>query len=81
MVDGAFTRQTDPSPNDPARFSEVFAGTGVTVNARMVGNKDTVIQCVKTLWRPGLKLIVVTYCQDPQEQAEVYDAVHEMCER
>ena len=39
MVDAAFTPQTDPSPNDGTRFAEVFAGTGVVVNARMVGNK------------------------------------------
>ena len=81
MVDAAFTHQTDPSPNDGTRFAEVFAGTGVVVNARMVGNADTVIQCVRSLWRPGMKLIVVTYCQDPQEQAEVYDAIHAMCEK
>ena len=80
MVDAAFTPQTDPSPNDPARFAEVFAGTGVVVNARMVGNKDSVLRCVKTLWRPGMKLIVVTYCQDPKEQAEIYDTIHTMCE-
>jgi hypothetical protein len=80
MVDAAFTPQTDPSPNDPTCFAEVFAGSGITVNARMVGNRDTIIQCVKALWRPGMKLIVVTYCQDPQEQAEVYDAVHGICE-
>ena len=80
MVDGAFTAETDPSPNDPARFAEVFAGSGVVLNARMVGDKETVLECVKTLWKPGLKLIVVTYCQTPQEQAEVYNAVHEICQ-
>ncbi|MDH7599705.1 MAG: uroporphyrinogen decarboxylase family protein [Sedimentisphaerales bacterium] len=79
MVDAAFTSQTDPSPNDAELFGQAFAGTGIVVNSRMVGNKDTVIQTVKSLWRPGLKLIVVTYCQDPREQAEVYDAVHSIC--
>ncbi|MBP8303244.1 MAG: hypothetical protein KBE04_03850 [Phycisphaerae bacterium] len=80
MVDAAFTAQTDPSPNDPARFAEAFAGTGIVVNARMVGSADTVLRCVRALWRPGMRLIVVTYCQDPQEQAQVYEAVHKVCE-
>ncbi|MBN1362724.1 MAG: hypothetical protein JW993_19150 [Sedimentisphaerales bacterium] len=80
MVDGAFTAQTDPDPNDPAQFSEVFAGSGVALNARMVGDKETVLECVKALWKPGLKLIVVTYGQTPEEQAEVYHAVHEICQ-
>ncbi len=80
MVDGAFTGQTDPAPNDPARFAEVFAASGIVLNARMVGDKRTVLECVKALWKPGLKLIVVTYCQTPQEQADVYDAIHEICQ-
>ncbi len=80
MVDGAFTAPTDPSPNAPARFSDVFASSGIVLNARTVGNKETVLECVKVLWKPGLKLIVVTYCQTPEEQAEVYNAVHEICQ-
>lgn len=79
MVDAAFTAQTDPSPSDPACFAEAFAGTGIVVNARVVGNADTVLRRVRALWRPGMKLIVVTYCQDPQEQARVYDEIHEIC--
>jgi hypothetical protein len=79
MVDAAFTPQTDPNPNEPGRFAEVFAGSGVVVNARMVGDAKTIIECVRQLWKPGMKLIVVTYCQTPQEQAEVYDAIHTMC--
>jgi hypothetical protein len=80
MVDGAFTLETDPGPNDPARFAEVFARSGIALNARMVGSRETVLECVKALWKPGLKLIVVTYCQTPEEQTEVYDAVHEICQ-
>lgn len=80
MVDGAFTPQTDPNPNDPARFSQVFAGSRIVFNARMVGSKETVLECIKTIWRPKLKLIVVTYGQTPQEQADIYNAVHSICE-
>jgi len=80
MVDAAFTSQTDPDPNEGGSFAEAFTGTGIVVNARMVGDKQTVIQTVRSLWRPGMKLIVVTYCRDPQEQAEVYEAVHQICQ-
>jgi hypothetical protein len=26
-----------------------------------------------------MKLIVVTYCQDPEEQARAYERIHEIC--
>jgi len=79
MVDGAFSEETDPDPNDVETFSEGFSNTGIIVNARIVGDVQTVIEKVSRLWRPGMKLIVVTYCQDPTEQAEAYDRIHEIC--
>ena len=78
-LDGAFSAQTDPAPNPPEKFAEQFAGTGVVVNARLVGDPDTVAQGVQKLWKPGMKLIVVTYCDTPEAQAEAYDRVHEIC--
>jgi hypothetical protein len=79
MVDGAFGAATDPTPNSPEPFAEAFANTGIMVNARIVGNPETVAENVRRLWKPGMKLIVVTYCQDPAEQAEAYDRIHEIC--
>jgi hypothetical protein len=79
MVDGAFSPATDPTPNPPEPFAGAFANTGIVVNARMVGHPGTVAEMVRRLWRPGLKLIVVTYCQDPDEQAEAYDRIHGIC--
>ena len=35
---------------------------------------------VRELWKPGMKLIVVTYCKTPEEQAYVYDRIHEICQ-
>ncbi len=78
-VDAAFTRATDPSPNAPEVFGNAFAGTGVVVNARMVGDVDIVADCVRRLWQPGLKLIAVTYCHSPEEQAEAWRRIHEIC--
>ncbi|MBN2313596.1 MAG: hypothetical protein JXM79_06675 [Sedimentisphaerales bacterium] len=79
MVDGAFSAATDPTPNPPEPFVEAFANTGIVVNARIVGRPETIVEIVRRLWTPGMKLIVVTYCQDPDEQAEAYDRIHDIC--
>jgi len=79
MVDGAFSAATDPTPNPPEPFAEAFTNTGIVVNARIVGGLETVDESVRRLWRPGMKLIVVTYCQNPHEQAEAYDRIYEIC--
>jgi hypothetical protein len=79
MVDGAFSAETDPNPNPAQPFAEAFAGTGIVLNARIVGNLDVVEKTVRQLWRPGMKLIVVTYCATEDEQERVYEAVHGIC--
>ncbi|MEI6645532.1 MAG: hypothetical protein WCP12_05810 [bacterium] len=79
VVDAAFGAETDPSPNPPEVFSEAFANTNIVLNARIVGNADTVEQIVRRLWRPGMKLIVVTYCATPEEQADAYQRIHAIC--
>ncbi len=79
MSDGAFSAQTDPAPNAPEPFAEALAGAGVVLNARVVGDPDVVARTVRKLWRPGMRLIVVTYCQTPEQQAEAYDRIHEIC--
>jgi hypothetical protein len=79
MVDAAFSPETDPSPNPPEAFAEAFAGTGIIVNARIVGSEDVIVETVQKLWKPGMKLIVVTYCQTPEEQQRVYDRIHTLC--
>ncbi len=78
-ADGAFSDETDPSPNNPKPFGEAFAGTGKILNVRIVGNADKVVKTVKDLWKPGMKLIVCTYCQTPQEQMDAYERIHEIC--
>ena len=79
MVDGAFSEQTDPAPNPPVPFSEKFAETQIIVNARIVGDFEVIRENVEKLWRPGLKLIVTTYCQTPEEQAKAYEFIHSHC--
>ena len=79
MVDGAFSAATDPTPNPPEPFAEAFANTGIVVNARIVGGPEIIAKSVRRLWKPGMKLIVVTYCQSPDEQAQAYDSIYEIC--
>jgi len=80
MVDGAFSAETDPHPNEPEPFGNELAGSNIVLNARIVGDAETIISAVNNIWKPGMKLIVVTYCQTPQEQEYVYEKIHEMCE-
>ncbi|MBQ9201227.1 MAG: hypothetical protein IJ154_02490 [Bacteroidales bacterium] len=80
MADGAFSLATDPGANPTEGFADTFAGTGVVLNVRIVGGPELVEAKVRELWKPGMKLIVVTYCQTPEEQAYVYDRIHEICQ-
>jgi hypothetical protein len=76
MVDAAFTPRTDPNYNDPAAFRNAFSGTGIVVHARMVGDADEVLDRVRELWGPGMRLVVVTYEPDPAVQHRLYRAIH-----
>ena len=79
MADGAFGAETDPSPNQAEAFGTAFANTGIVLNARIVGSVDTIVKNVQQLWKPGIKLIVTTYCKNPDEQQRAYDKIHEIC--
>jgi hypothetical protein len=72
MADAAFTPRTDPSPNPPGPFRDAFANTGLILNARMVGSGEEVLQTLSELWKPGMKLIVVSYCAGTEEQKRLY---------
>jgi uroporphyrinogen-III decarboxylase len=79
MVDGAFSPQTDPAHNNCERFRDAFAHTGIILHARLVGPPEEVLSRVKRLRKPGVKLVVVTYEQDPKAQHKVYEEIHAMC--
>lgn len=79
-VDAAFSPETDPDPNPALPFADALANTGIVLNARIVGNAETIGQIVQQLWRPGMKLIVTTYCHTPEEQKIVYETIHEVCQ-
>lgn len=77
-ADGAFTIETDPSPNRPELFGDAFAGSGIVLNARAVGNAENSFAAFEKLWRPNQKLIAVTYCETVEEQEVLYNRLHEM---
>jgi uroporphyrinogen-III decarboxylase len=79
MADGAFSPQTDPGANTDLEAFHAFANTGITLNARIVGNLQTIREQVTRLWIPGMKLVLVTYCESPQEQEEAYHLIHQIC--
>ncbi len=80
MADAAFSPQTDPGVTDNLEMFHRFANTGVILNARIVGDLETIKEQVSRLWIPGLKLVVVTYCETPEEQEEAYHLIHELCQ-
>lgn len=77
--DGAFTYLTDPIRNPVEPFAEAMPGSGVTLQMRCVGDSDLVVDKVRQVWQPGLKLVVVTYCRTPEQQEECYDRIHKLC--
>jgi len=79
MADGAFSPETDPGAITNLEAYQCFAGTGIVLNARIVGDLTTIEEQVKRLWKSGMKLVVVTYCETPDEQARAYDKIHEIC--
>ncbi|MBN2213938.1 MAG: hypothetical protein JW723_06830 [Bacteroidales bacterium] len=79
MADAAFSVETDPGATDNLESFHRFAGTGIILNARIVGDLNTIERQVRRLWCPGMKLIVVTYCRDPEEQSMAYDLIHQIC--
>ncbi len=81
MVDCAFGGHTDPAPNTPEDISEVFNNTGIIVNARIVGDADVVSRYVKRLWNADMRLIIVTYCQTPEQQQHAYRQIQRLSQQ
>ena len=79
MVDAAFTAETDPSPNPATPFVDALAGSGIVLNARMVGSPDVIRKTIGELWRKDMKILAVTYSQTPEEQKEAYRVIQETC--
>ena len=80
-ADGAFNHRDGTLDRCSEAFADAFAGTGIVLNARAVGNPENSFAAFEKLWRPNQKLIAVTYCKTVEEQEELYRRLHEMEER
>ncbi len=78
MADGAVGKQTDPSPNDPELLGKAFSGSGKVLHVRIVGSAETVLEYYGKLKQDGLKCIVTTYCETPEDQETVYNRIHKI---
>lgn len=78
IIDGAFSPQTDPGFNDCKKWHDIFAGSGVIVNTRCVGNCDEVLPYFKDMYGTNndMRMIAVTYCETAEEQEKLYNAIH-----
>jgi len=79
MADAAFTAETDPHPNPSEPFVNALKSSGIVLNARMVGDPETVKETTAKLWTEGMKLLAVTFSQSPEEQKQAYDIIHHIC--
>ena len=79
ISDAAFTDETDSNHNPTEPFLKAFNNSGIILNARMVGNTDIVKEKTTGLCSDGMKLIVVTFSQSPEEQEQAYQIIHEIC--
>lgn len=80
MADGAVGARTDPAPNSPEQLGQAFASQDSILHVRIVGDAEQVVEQVRRLYSPGLKLIVATYCKTPEEQKKAYDEIHAICD-
>ena len=79
MADAAFTAETDPHPNPAEPFVKALKNSGIILNARMVGDPETVKETTEKIWAEGMKLLVVTFSQSPEEQKQAYEIIHNIC--
>ena len=79
MSDAAFTPETDPHPNPAEPFVQALKNSGIILNARMVGDPETVKETTEKLWTDGMRLLAVTFSQSPEEQKQAYDIIHDIC--
>lgn len=57
-IDCAVDRTVDPNPNEPEKVRDIMAGSGINVHVRLTGETEEMLQTVKRMLHPELKLIV-----------------------
>ena len=57
-IDCPLDKDNDPNPNDPEKVRHALAGTGIVVHAKVPGETERMVEVVKKLLHPDLKLII-----------------------
>ena len=57
-IDCALDKDVDPDPNDPEQVREVMQGRGIWLHTRLTGQTDRMLETVKRLLHPDLKLVI-----------------------
>ncbi len=74
-------KNTKSYSNPAEPFVKALKNSGIILNARMVGNPESVKETTEKLWDDGMKLVVVTFSQSPEEQKQAYDMIHNICSK
>lgn len=57
-IDCALETGGDPNPNEPEAVRDALAGSGIHLHVRMTGDTESMVEVVKRVLHPKLKLIV-----------------------
>ncbi len=75
MVDAAFSPETDPDSNMLNPFLKRLRNTGISLNARMVGDSGSLLEIVRNEDLQDMKIIFVSYCKTPEDQEIFYNFI------
>ncbi|OQB12682.1 MAG: methylcobalamin:coenzyme M methyltransferase [Firmicutes bacterium ADurb.Bin193] len=71
-IDCAIDSTVDPNPNEPEAVRDALAGKGIYAHVRMTGETDKMLEIVKRVLHPDLKLIVHPAYIDDETAARNY---------
>lgn len=74
-IDCAVDYSWDPNPNEPEKVRDAMAGTGINVHVRMTGETDKMVDIVKRMLHPQIKLIVHPLFVDAETAEKNYEVL------
>ena len=77
-IDCAVDHDMDPNPCPPEKVRDAIAGTGIPLHARMTGDTEKMLETVKRLLHPDLRLIVRPICTDLEMAERNYAALESL---
>jgi hypothetical protein len=77
-VDLALDKTWDPNPNVPELVRDALAGTGIHVHARVTGQTEEMVEIVKRIMCPNLKLVVHPMFIDLPTAQRNYEALERL---